>query len=121
MLEYGQRLRDRGRARLGSARGLGAPLWSWLAEGGALAAGAGSLIGRIAPGYRADLVVLDEDAPALRGHGPDTAVDAWLVGGDDRDIEAIYVGGRRRIERGHAHEEDEIGRRFARTMRSLGG
>lgn len=114
-LEYGQRLRDRMRARLGTGDGLGAPLWSRLARGGARAAAA--RIGRLEAGYRADIVVLDRDAPALSGHGVETAADAWLVGGDAGDIAAVYVGGRRVVDHGVGESDHETSAAFSKTMR----
>ncbi len=103
-LEYGQRLRDRRRARLAADIGTAPDAWAWLAAGGGGATGGwpGNPVptGRIEPGCRADLVVLDANGPHLLGHSLESAMDAWLVGGDDRDIEAVYVGGQRMAERG---------------------
>ena len=122
-LEYGQRLRDRRRARLAAAEGAGATIWSWLARGGAEAVSGsragGSRPGRIEPGYRADLVVLGRDTPHTLGHGLETIMDAWLVAGDDRDIEAVYVAGERLVERGSFAREAEIEAGFAEAMRAL--
>lgn len=117
LLEYGQRLRDRMRARLGNATGVGAPLWDRVARGGAHAAGLA--IGAIEAGKRADLVVLDGEAPALTGHDPETALDAWLVGGDARDIAAVYVGGRRVVDHGAGERHEETRAAFSATMRRL--
>ena len=122
-LEYGQRLRDRRRARLATEAGAGATLWSWLARGGGEAvAGSraeGVRMGSIEPGCRADLVVLREDAPSTLGHGLGTVLDAWLVAGDERDIEAVYVAGERLVERGSVAGGAEIEARFAEVMRAL--
>ncbi|MYE33668.1 MAG: formimidoylglutamate deiminase [Gemmatimonadales bacterium] len=128
-LEYGQRLRDRRRARLATEAGTGSVIWSWLAEGGGEAAappadpaagnGASRRLGRIAPGYRADLVVLDREGPHTLGHDWETLMDAWLVGGDERDIEAVYVGGERRVERGSVAGEAEIRSAFGKVMREI--
>ncbi|WP_419162982.1 formimidoylglutamate deiminase [Candidatus Palauibacter sp.] len=122
-LEYGQRLRDRRRARVATQGGAGAVIWSWLARGGGEAVAgsrpAGSRVGRIEPGYRADLVVLGRDAPNTLGHELETLMDAWLVAGDDRDIQAVYVGGERRVERGSIALEAEIEVGFASAMREI--
>lgn len=139
-LEYGQRLRDRRRARIATDRGVGEAAWAWLARGGGDAAttgegsaceasagegvvaegvAAGVRIGRIEVGCRADLVVLDPDGPSLLGHGPESALDAWLVGGDGRDIEAVYVAGERRVSHGAVTDEEEIQAGFAAAMRGL--
>ncbi|MXW66837.1 MAG: formimidoylglutamate deiminase [Gemmatimonadales bacterium] len=127
-LEYGQRLRDRRRARLATGAGAGPVVWSWLAEGGGAAAagsgpaggaGAPMRMGRIEPGYRADFVVLDREGPHTLGHDWETLMDAWLVGGDERDIEAVYVAGERRVERGSMAGEGEIRSAFGKAMREI--
>ncbi len=127
LLEYGQRLRDRRRARLATEAGTGSALWPWLAEGGGEAVagdpgpggGTPMRLGRIEPGYRADFVVLDREGPHTVGHDWETLMDAWLVSGDERDIQAVYVAGKRLVERGEVAREEEIRSRFARTMRAL--
>ena len=122
-LEYSQRLRDRRRARLATEAGVGAVAWSWLAKGGGQAVSDPrpdqARIGRIAPGCRADLVVLDRDAPHTLGHGLETVMDAWLVGGDDRDIKAVYVGGQRCVEGGSLAGETDIEAGFIKAMRAI--
>ena len=122
-LEYGQRLRDRRRARLAAGSSVGEAVWSWLAKGGGEAVAGpragGARIGRIEPGYRADLVVLPEDGPHTAGHGLETLLDAWLIAGDDRDIRAVYVGGERRVDHGSIPGETEIDAEFATVMAEL--
>jgi len=128
-LEYGQRLRDRRRARLATEEGAGSVVWSWLADGGGEAAAARSgpaggaaapmRLGRIEPGYRADFVVLDREGPHTLGHDWETLMDAWLVGGDERDIEAVYVAGERRVERGSVAGEADIRSAFGRALREI--
>lgn len=119
MLEYGQRLRDRLRGRLAGPDGLGATLWNRLAGGGARALA--EPVGRLAPGRMADLVVLDGDAPVFAGHDPETALDAWLIGGTNADIAAVLVAGERRVEHGSAGADPELRRRFDRALRAVWG
>ena len=38
-------------------------------------------VGAIAPGYRADITVLDPDADALMGRSGDQALDTWIFSG----------------------------------------
>lgn len=90
-LEYGQRLRDRKRARLATSAGIGAPLWAATAHGGAQSTGFDC--GAIEPGRYADFVVLDDAAPPFAGLDPERWLDAWLVGGSRSDIATVYVGG----------------------------
>lgn len=79
-----------------------APLstWYWVTLGNARALGLDDRIGRLAPGYEADLVVLDPVATPLtayrdrsaRGHEDRLFMLQTL--GDDRMIAATYVAGR---------------------------
>jgi formimidoylglutamate deiminase len=91
LLELGARLRNRARAQLADERGLGRPLWAGAVEVGARAVA--RPVAGIAVGQLADLVVVDEAAPALVGHGIETALDALIVGGSARDVAATIVGG----------------------------
>jgi formimidoylglutamate deiminase len=117
-LEYGQRLRDRMRARLGTEAGVGAPLWALMAAGGAAASGVPG--GAIAAGSRADFAVLDGESPTFAGHDPETALDAWLVGGDASDLAATYVAGRRVVDHGVSESDADARARFVSVMKKLG-
>jgi guanine deaminase len=73
----------------------------WLAtEGSAQALHLGGVIGRLAPGAEADIVVLDlgsTPAIAQRADRADTFWDALfptIMMGDDRAVRAVWVGGR---------------------------
>ena len=93
LLEYGQRLMDRARARLADGKGLGAPLWSRLAEGGRTALGLD--VGRLEPGSYADIVSLDPaDSDLLGCEGPERALDALVTAGARGAIREVFVGGR---------------------------
>ncbi|MFN7004372.1 MAG: formimidoylglutamate deiminase, partial [Roseinatronobacter sp.] len=82
-LEYSQRLRDRGRAILADgARSTGRVLWQGVCEGGAKAAGRKT--GRIAPGYWADLVALDDRQPDLQVRRADSVLDTLIFAADHR-------------------------------------
>jgi guanine deaminase len=76
-------------------------LW-WLAtQGSARALHAEAMIGNIAPGMEADLVVIDlASTPAItqraaRADGLWEAVFPTVMMGDDRAVRAVWVGGRR--------------------------
>lgn len=88
-LEYGQRLVERRRIIAANAVGAscGETLWAAAARGGARACGRAA--GEIAPGARADLVVLDLDAER-----PDTLLDRWIFATDGARPREVYVGGR---------------------------
>lgn len=117
LLEYGQRLRREQRARLADAGGLGAVLWQQAGRGGALALG--EPLGELAVGKRADLVVLDEHTAPWLGHGPDTLLDALLVGGSRADLAAVYVGGKRIVDHGAIAGDESGTREFAATVARL--
>ncbi|MBV6304379.1 amidohydrolase family protein [Candidimonas humi] len=107
LLEYGQRLLRHERNVLA---GSGQPwvadrLFDAAAAGGAQAGGRAT--GWLAPGRRADFMVLDANHPALAGRPP----QAWLSGvvfGETggTPIRDVYVGGVQRVAEGrHADEE----------------
>lgn len=118
-LEYGQRLHARARAI--AAPGPGASTGLALLQA-ALAGGAracGRPIGAIAPGHRADLVVLDPNHPALALHGADTLADAWIFAGNDRAVRDVAVGGHWLVREGHHAHEEQTRADFARAMHRL--
>lgn len=117
-LELGQRLRTRRRPRLATGEGLGAPLWRWAAEGGGRALG--EPVGAIEPGRRADLVVLQADGAPWVGHGPRSALDAFVLGGSRHDVAAVYVGGERVAEGGRRRESSEARAGFRAVVERFG-
>ncbi|MDE2196419.1 MAG: formimidoylglutamate deiminase [Gammaproteobacteria bacterium] len=116
-LEYGQRLRLQQRARLTTAAGLGASLWQRACGGGAAALA--EPVGAIAPGRRADLLVLDEQASPWLGHDAATLLDAFIIGGSRHDIGAVYVGGRRRVDHGAVSGAEDSANKFAQVVARL--
>ncbi|HTO46562.1 MAG TPA: formimidoylglutamate deiminase [Burkholderiales bacterium] len=105
-LEYGQRLLHRRRSVAASAatRSPGLALYQGAMVGGANASG--RPIAGLAPGQRADFLVIDADTPFLCGRGPDELLDAIVFGGNANPIRDVFVGGRQMIDRGrHAHED----------------
>jgi formimidoylglutamate deiminase len=117
LLEYGQRLRQERRARLATSQGLGLPLWQRACEGGAAALGHAS--GALAPGHLADVVVLQRETSALRGHDVDTLMDALIIGGSRADISEVYVGGERRVHAGVCHGQEQSAHAFDEAVKRL--
>jgi len=106
-LEYGQRLalRRRNVAASAAVPNVGARLYRLALAGGARACA--RPIGAIAPGHRADLVVLDADHPLLAGRGGDTLLDAYVFAGNDRVVRDVMVGGVWRVRNGrHVRAEE---------------
>ncbi len=116
-LEFGQRLADGARARLADAGGLGGPLWSRCAAGGA--ASLRLPVGALEPGAFADLVVVDERrAPWLGQDGP-AVLDALVTGASREDFGDAYVGGRRVARGGEPALSDELARTYREVIGHL--
>jgi len=122
-LEYGQRLVTRRRNVLASGDKsgghVGAGLHRAALAGGAQAAG--RALGRIAPGARADLVVLDPEAPTLLGRQDDVLLDALVFAGNLNPVRDVIVGGRQVVEEGHHIAEHAVLARFQGAMKALLG
>lgn len=90
-LEYGQRLATGRRIVAAGAVGAscGEVLYAGAARGGARACGRSA--GAIAPGMRADLLVLDDAAR------PETRLDRYVFATDRAAPRAVFVAGRRRL------------------------
>jgi formiminoglutamate deiminase len=120
MLEYGQRLFHRRRNLLtGPGGSVGRSLLDGALLGGRAASG--RTIGAIAPGHRADFVVLDCDNPALAGRDGDELLDAWIFAARQPPILEVWVGGRRVVEGGSHVRRDEVFNRYRATLHMLLG
>ncbi|HWK45741.1 MAG TPA: formimidoylglutamate deiminase [Stellaceae bacterium] len=118
-LDYGQRLIRRRRWSAGQGEGsIGTALYGAALSGGAAALG--RLIGRLAPGYRADLLVLDADHPTLLGRRRDTLLDALVFAGNGNPVRHVMVGGRWRVRDGRHPAEREMAERFRLALARIG-
>ncbi|MDB5042030.1 MAG: N-formimino-L-glutamate deiminase [Candidatus Eremiobacteraeota bacterium] len=99
-LEYGQRLVARRRIIAATEPGAscGETLYAAAARGGARACGLPA--GEIAPGRRADLVVLDDREPPLAGAPPGELLDRYVFAADRAAPRHVMVRGRWRIRDG---------------------
>lgn len=118
-LEYAQRLAQRGRnlmtVREGESTGL-----RLVRE--ALAAGPRALaqpIGAIAPGRRADIVVLDLGHPGFAGSGPESWLDCWLFSAGRDAVSTVIAGGEVVVEEGRHMAREPIARRYVAAMRRI--
>ena len=109
-LEYGQRVHHQRRSVAAS----GAALWQAAAAGGAQALARPA--GVIAPGKRADLVVLDGGHVTLAGRHGDRLLDALVFAGNDCLVKDVMVGGRWVVEDGRHAREDEIAQAYRRVV-----
>ncbi|MCP4389514.1 MAG: formimidoylglutamate deiminase [Gammaproteobacteria bacterium] len=118
-LEYGMRLQTRRRNVLASSTTVntGRNLLDAALAGGARACG--RAIGSIAPGYRADLLVLDCDHARLYGRRQDDLIDSWIFSGNENLVRDVYIGGNRLITDGHHADEDMIAQNYRATLDQL--
>jgi formimidoylglutamate deiminase len=120
-LEYGQRLIMLARNLADRTEGAstGASLFRRALAGGAQALG--RPIGALAPGKRADIVVLDPDHPALYGRSGDTLLDSWIFSGNANPVRDVIVGGHIVVRDGvHPHEEQALAD-YRRAVARLSG
>ncbi len=115
-LEYGQRLLHHSRNALagGPERSTGRTLFDRALAGGVQALG--QRLGRLAPGYRGDWLVLDENSALLAGRRGDALLDSWLFAGNRPCISDVVVGGRQVISDGRHAAEDAIGKRYRAAL-----
>ena len=119
LLEYFQRvtLRKRNLAVAPVSNAVGTTLWLEAAAGGARALG--RRMGALAPGMRADLVVLDAEHPDLAGRGGDAASNALVFGGAADLVRDIMVGGRWVLRRRRHAGEDAAVAAYKATLKDL--
>ena len=117
-LEYSQRFRDRGRNLLGTVnKSTGRALFDHALSGGAQSSG--RKIGKIAVGFRADIMTLNTEHPALVALTNDGWLDGWIFAANSPAISDVWVGGRHVVSEGKHHKRDQIRARYAQTMKRL--
>ena len=119
LLEYVQRLNGRKRNLVVSDKvpAVGTTLWLEAAAGGAQALG--RAMGAIAPGKRADLVVLDGGHPDMSHRCGDAIGNSFLFGGTPGLVRDVMVAGEWRVrERRHA-AEDTASIAYKKALHSL--
>jgi formiminoglutamate deiminase len=117
-LEYGQRLRHRSRNALGRAGfSTGRRLFDAALSGGAQALGRS--LGALAPGRRADIVVLDSEHPSLAAARGDALIDAWIFSADNAAVRDVWCGGAHIVREGRHRARDRLLSRYRETLRRL--
>jgi formimidoylglutamate deiminase len=118
-LEYSQRLVELGRnvAADGAQPSTGARLYLGALAGGARALG--QPIGGLAPGLRADVIVVDGDHPALTGARPELFFDALVFASSSSPVREVMVGGRSVVTEGRHVLRDAIRKGYARAIADL--
>lgn len=120
-LEYGARLTSGRRTVLagGPNRSTARRLVEDAQAGGAQACGFES--GRLAPGLRADIVVLDTDHPLLAARRGDALLDSWIFAGNANLVRDVLIAGRPVIRDRRHPRETEIAERYTHTLGRLLG
>jgi formimidoylglutamate deiminase len=118
-LEYGQRLGTLRRLVGASVERphCGARLWQGALAGGARALG--RRIGSLAPGYRADLIGIDDRHPILAGRRGDGLLDALVFSGNVNLVRDVMVGGRWIVRDGRHPRRDEIAAAYRAAVAKL--
>jgi formimidoylglutamate deiminase len=124
--EYGRRLRMQRRAlSAGVASKTGADdactqvgAFLWLRAASCSAAPCNAQLGAIAPGQRANLVLLDPDHPTLAGRDGDMLLDSFVFSGSGA-IDEVWVQGRRVVAQGRHVARDEIAAAYRRAVAEL--
>jgi formimidoylglutamate deiminase len=118
-LEYGQRLATRHRNIAVSVANssVGEVLFAAALRGGARAAG--TAVGAIETGARADLIVLDELAPLLAGRDAVSLIDTFLFAGNANLVRHVMVNGEWVVRDFRHRDEERIAARYRATVDQL--
>ena len=119
LLEYAPRLHRRARNVMPAHPGAstGRALYDAALSGGAQALG--RRVGRLAPGSRADLVLLDPTHPDLASASADRWLDAYVFSAGVSAIDSVIVGGRALVTGGVHHARHAIVARYRQTLAGL--
>jgi len=120
-LEYSQRLAARARNVMATetAESTGMRLYRTALGGGAQALGRGE--SAIAPGCRADIVVLDADQPDLACVDGDRWVDAWIFVAGRAAVQSVIAGGALVVTNGQHRDREAITARYTRALKRVIG
>ena len=118
-LEYGQRLATRHRNVAARRHGdsVGETLWRAALQGGAQASGLP--LGGLREGARADLLVLDADAPLLAARDTRSLLDGFLFAGNVPLVRHVMCGGRWVVRDFRHRDEARIATRYRDAVARL--
>lgn len=118
-LEYQARLARKERNVLVGSEGgsVGATLWKTACRAGARASA--RRIGALVPGCRADIVVLDMNAPSFVGRSEETILDTFVFAASDNPVRDVMVGGRWLVQEGRHFAENAIAAGYRRALTKL--
>lgn len=118
-LEYGQRLARHARNVMAMREGEST---GWRLFASALSGGAQALqqpVGALAPGLRADIVLLDETHPDLASRHDDEWLDAWIFVAGRMAVKTVLIGGKTVVEGGRHRMRTAIETRYKRVIANL--
>ncbi len=118
-LEYAQRLKHRARNVMAAAESesTGRRLFETALAGGAQALG--RPVGAIAPGCRADIVLLDPEYPDLACGRGDRWLDAWIFVAGRAAVKAVLIGGKAAVDDGRHILRPAIEARYRKAVATL--
>jgi formimidoylglutamate deiminase len=118
-LEYQARLARRVRNVLvcDDSSSLGASLWKRACTGGARVSA--RRIGALETGCRADIVVLDTNAPSFVGRIDDAIIDSFVFAAAGNAVRDVMVGGRWLVQEGRHFAETAIAAGYRRAIGRL--
>ncbi len=96
---------------------IGSGLWARAARGGAQALA--QPVGAIEAGRRADLVVLNDDDPALAGQAADDVLDAAIFGPARAPVRDVMAGGKWIVRAGRHIAEEAVFDRYRAALARL--
>jgi formimidoylglutamate deiminase len=119
LLEYVQRLsvQKRNLITCGKSAAVGTTLWLEAAAGGAQALG--RHMGALAPGMRADLVVLDAEHVDLAGRAGDAIANALVFSGASDLVRDVMVAGRWVVREKRHPGEERAASGYKQALRAL--
>jgi formimidoylglutamate deiminase len=120
-LEYQGRLARRQRNVLASAAepSCGSLLWRRACEGGARASG--RHVGVLEVGARADVVVLDLNAPLFCGRHDEAIIDTFVFAAGPDAVRDVMVAGRWLVQEGRHYAETAVSAGYKRAIAKLAG
>ena len=118
-LEYGQRLKRHARNVMTTPE---TPSAGRLLLARAVTGGAQALqqpMGELAPGRRADIVLLDPDHPDMANRDGDRWLDAWIFTAGRAAVKTVLVGGNTLVEDGRHAGRPAIEARYKNALKTL--
>ncbi len=118
LLEYGQRLAERGRNLFaqGAGHSTGQDLFAGALAGGAQALGVEAGL-RVGAAF--DAVSFDLTHPSLAHRAPEALLDGWIFAAGERGIDTVWRRGRRLVSGGRHVRREDIAQRYRAVLAGL--